>query len=390
MNPPALICPDLGRWRVWLEEPRDDQAAILQAHLATCAHCAELVSELRQNAALAAALIRPLVPESAPSAATIELARTRLNAARAGVHPIKERRRMTLAMPFGRWRAAVAGLAAALMLMAFLGTPFGRDATAQFLGQFRAERLEPVPLSTTQIQDLERAFEELDRLGTVAGIDDSTAGPQEVASIAEAERIAGFAVKRPDPATLPDGVAEPTRIGVLSAGTVRFTFDQAKANAYYRSIGRQNVTLPDRFDGVTVVVNTPPAVLLQYGGSDAPNAGLAGLGIMVGQAGAVTADVQGDVSLEEMREFLLSLPGLSPGTVRQVRSIQDWQNTLPLPIPTDQVNWERTTVAGGPGFALGEKTGLGSVFIWQRDGMIYGVGGLGGQEGIRDIADSLR
>jgi hypothetical protein len=390
VHQPAQSCPDLGRWRAWLDTARDGGGTDLDEHLGGCPHCADLVRDLRQNAALATALIRPLVPAGAPSPASIELARARFASVRAGAQR-EERRRMTMALPFQRWRAAVGGMAAALVLMAVLATPQGRSAAAQFLAQFRTERFEAVSLSTAQLDDLDKTFAELEQLGRVEGLEYLEDGPRQVSTVAEAEQIAGFAPKMPDPSSLPAGMsATPSAIMVLPAGTVRFTFDQAKAQEYYRATGRPAVQLPDRFDGASVVVRTPATVVLRYGGSAGIGTSPGGLGLLVGQAGALTAEVEGDVSIEEMREFLLGLPGLSPQTVRQLRAIEDWRNTLPIPIPMDEVNWRRTTVAGAPGLLLGDNSGLGSIVVWQKDGRIYGVGGGYSAREVQRVADSLR
>ena len=289
-----------------------------------------------------------------------------------------------------RWRVAIGGMAAALVLMAVLGTPQGRSATAQFLTQFRSERLEPLALSTAQLQDLEKTFAELEQLGTVSGVA-AIGEPRQVATIAEAEQISGLSVKTPDPTTLPAGTsATPSAVLVLPAGTARFTFDQAKARAHYAATGRPNVQLPDRFDGASLVVHTPATVVLQYGGSANPRAFPAGLGLLVGQAEALTIEVQGNVNLEEMRAFLLGLPGLSRETLRQIQAIDDWQNTLPIPIPADNVNWQRTTVAGASGLLLGDNGGLGSIVIWQKDGRLYGVGGVAPAREVQRVANGLR
>jgi hypothetical protein len=398
VHQPAQSCPDLGRWRAWLDEARDGEGADLDRHLETCPQCPELVRDLRENATLATALIRPLVPEGVPSAASIELARARFAAARAGA-PREEQRRMTT--PYGRvsnppqpffqrWRVAIGGIAAALVLMAVLGTPQGRSAAAQFLAQFRSERLEPVALSTSQLQDLDKTFAELEQLGTVDGLA-GMGEPRQVSTIAEAERVVGFSVKTPDPATLPAGTsATPSAVMVMPAGTVRFTFDQAKARAHYAATGRPNVQLPDRFDGSSLVVHTPATVVLQYGGSGNPGTFPAGLGLLVGQAEPLTVEVQGNVTLEELRTFLLGLPGLSPEMVRQLRAIDDWQNTLPIPIPVDDVNWQRTTVAGASGLLLGDNSGLGSIVIWQKDGHLYGVAGAAPAREVQRVANGLR
>ncbi|MGE3599185.1 MAG: hypothetical protein AB7N70_26925 [Dehalococcoidia bacterium] len=298
---------------------------------------------------------------------------------------------MTIALPFQRWRAVVGSMAVTLVLIAILASPQGRSAAAQFLGLFRSERFEAVPFSTAQLQDLEKTFAEIEQLGRVEGLDGLGDGPRQVSTVAEAAQIAGFSPKTPDPSSLPAGVsATPSAIMVRPAGTVRFTFDQAKAREHERATGQPGVQLPDRFDGASVVIHAPATVVLRYGGPAGMGMFPGGIGMLVGQAEALTIEVQGNVSLEEMRVFLLGLPGLSPQTVRQLRAIEDWQSTLPIPIPVDEVNWQRTTVAGASGLLLGDNSGLGSIVIWQKDGHLYGVGGGYSAQEVRSVADGLR
>lgn len=389
MNAPILTCPDIGAWRAWLDAESGAIAGDPETHLAACAACRGLLADLRRNAALTATLIRPLPPETLPSAPAVELARTRLHAARrSGSTPFELEPRIS---PFRRWRTAAAGIAAALLVVAIAATPGGRDAAAQFLAQFRPQRLEAVPLSTMQIENLEETFAYLEQIGTVEGLDALDGGPARVTSVAEAERIAGFPVKLPDPATLPAGYpAAPTEIRVIRPASVRFTFDQAKARAHYQATGQGNVSLPQRFDGAALALETPPVVLLQYAPAATRGSDESTMPLLIGQAGELTVTVEGSPTLPELREFLLSLPGLSPQTARQLRAIGDWETALPIPIPVDEVNWQRTTVAGGPGLQLGDNSGLGSVVIWQREGRIYGVGGAASMREVHRVADSIR
>src|SRR5438105_8737640 len=105
---------------------------------------------------------------------------------------------------------------------------------------------------------------------------------------------------------------------------------------------------------------------------------------MVGQAGQITAGVEGNVTLDELRDFLLGLPGLPADTVSQLRAVGDWRTTLPIPVPVDKVAWQPTTVGGASALMLSDRGGLGGGVLWQRDGHIYGVAGTVGQ------ADLLR
>src|SRR5207253_1156414 len=115
----------------------------------------------------------------------------------------------------------------------------------------------------------------------------------------------------------------------------------------------------DQFDGATLVLSLPAAALLEYRRGTEQ-------GLMIGQTSEITAGIDGKVSLDEMREFLLGLPGLSPDTVRQLRDIKDWRNTLPLPVPADKLDWKTIRIDRGDALLFQEKTGLGSAVIWLR------------------------
>ena len=166
---------------------------------------------------------------------------------------------------------------------------------------------------------------------------------------------------------------------------MRFTFDQAKAQAYVRATGRSDRVLPARFDGASLVIGVPSAVLLQY--QDASNLP----GLMVGQAGQLTATAEGGVTLDELREFLLTLPGLSPQTVRRLRAIDDWRSTLPLPVPASRTEWKETAIAGGQGVVLSDLDARAlSAAVWQRDGRVYGVAGPLTTKELLRVAESLQ
>jgi hypothetical protein len=141
--------------------------------------------------------------------------------------------------------------------------------------------------------------------------------------------------------------------------------------------------MPDKFDGATLVVSIPSAALLHYGGSSSKEA------LIVGQAGQLVVDVEGKVSLPEMRDFLLTLPGLSPSVVNQLKNISAWNQTLPVPVPVDQVNWQSTSFNGHQGLLLNDNSGIGSAAIWYEGGHMYGVAGSFKANELKRIAGSL-
>ena len=287
---------------------------------------------------------------------------------------------MPMTFAFQRWRLSLGGLAAALALTFLIGTPEGRVAAAEFLAQFRSQHLTIVTFDPNQAR--QTGLFRLEQLGTVTN--PRPPQPSPVANVQEAASKAGFSVLQPDPALLPPGASKTPTIRFSPSSQTRLTFDKQKARAYFDSLNRTDVSLPDSMNGATLVVSLPPVVVLDYAGSDGKPS------LMIGEAREIQVGVEGNASLDEVRSFLLSMPGLPDDLARQLRSIQDWRSTLPIPIPVDKITWQDTTVAGAPGYLLNDNTGLGSAVIWQRNGQILGVAGPMKATDLRKVAESLR
>lgn len=399
MTSQILTCPDNGRWRAWLDAEAEDATA-LEAHLTACAACDFAVADLREQAGFAATMVGGLPRGGVVSIRAAAEARERFarrGAAAAVITaapppPAAPASWRTFAGRFsrrsGRSPWFVGGLAAALLIGVMLALPSGRTAVAQLVGGFRGEKIAVVQLSTEQIQNIGETFSQLEQFGTVTGL--SAAGePREVDSAAEAGRIAGFTVRLPDTAKLPAGVERTPEIYVMPASEVRFTFDRQKALAYYRSTGRPAPDMPQRFDGATIVAKVPAVVGIAYSGTTQSSFGFA-VPFVVAQGGLLSIDVEGGMTIAELRDFLLRLPGLSPDTARVLRQIENWQTTLPLPVPAGMVEWQPATIAGVDGLAFVAPLNLGSAAIWIKDGSMYGAGGGVTLDQIRQVAGTLR
>jgi hypothetical protein len=386
MTSTTSACPEIGAWRAWLDH--EATALDLSDHLDDCPGCQELVADLRDGALTANSTLARLAPSSLPSNAEAAMALQRLKAhsGRAWPAPSGMPGREPVTMARGRtwsgWRLAGSGIAAALALSVVVAfTPEGRTAAAGFLAQFRSQQVAAIEVSPQTQSDIVRTMNALSNLGTLqtpAGL--GAARPETVArgaaaqartvSLAEAAQTVGFSLQTPDPALLrPLGIDQPPTVQVVPANQVRFTFDKAKAGAYFKSTGHPEVNLPDKFDGATLIVSIPSAALLQYGNSNAREA------LVVGEAGELVVDVQGKVSLDELRDFLLGLPGLPESTVSQLRQIKNWNDTLPIPVPIDRVNWQQTDFNGNQGLLLNDNSGVGSAAIWHAGGHLYGLAG---------------
>jgi hypothetical protein len=433
-------CPEPGRLRAWLDrDAASADLAVLQSdglavppkeiwpdetvteHLADCAACQTKVGQLRADARVATVALGTMAGPP-PSTAATELALLRLRgqlaneaaseptpnvAASEQAIPVDATDRpvtpipthvsaagavrqtpptpirspqMSIPLLWQRWRLAFAGLAAAVALIITLATPEGQAAAAGFLAQFRSQRLAIVTIDPNQTR--QTGLFRLEQLGTVQNRQPPR--PTELASIQEAASKAGFPVLQPDPSTLPAGVARTPKIRFSPTSETRLTFDRQKTRAYFDGLNRKDLALPDKLHNATLVVTLPPIVMLEYAGAENRP------GLMIGQAKEVQVRVEGGAALEEVRAFLLNLPGLPPDLVRQLGAMQDWTNTLPIPVPVDKVTWQETTIAGAQAYILNDNTGLGSGVIWQRDGRIQGVAGPMKATDLRKVAESLR
>jgi hypothetical protein len=278
---------------------------------------------------------------------------------------------MFVTRTFAQRRVTLVALAGALVLCAFLAMPQGRAFASTLLLLFRGQTVQPFATSHTNLVNAYQTLEELEKLGSLQGAPPTTLNP--AASLAAAASMAGFTPAQP--ATLPTGFAQaPTSIKALSPSTATLTLHKTTADAYFKSIGSTQ-TLPSLYDGEQIVVSFPGVTLLEYSRTG-------GGSVYVGQAGQLLVQVSGNASADQVRQYLLTLPGLSPATATALQDISNWQYTIPLGVPTDRAGFSSTTVAGaygGRGAIINDNTGLFSAVMWQRtDGSLtLGVGGKG-------------
>jgi len=405
-----MPCPDLGALRASIDDA-PGAAPALHDHVRACPSCSGALAELQHNAELAAPAIALTAPaDLPPGAAEAALARFEQRRARlanaqtvaagatatltatpapatADPDPLAARRRGRRPRLGTRARGAAAALIAAVVLTGLVATPGGRAAAASFLAQFRSQRFEVLSLDPTQATQFEEVIGELVDTGVFTGAafgGNVYGDPRVAADRDQASRMAGFAVPAVDPSVLPRGVGRtPERIMVIPARETAITFDRDHALDYLRDNGRPDARLPERFDGTRLVVQLPAVVIQQFAGRDG------GPALLVGKAGMLGLDTEGGASLEELREVVLDLPGLPEGTVAQLRAIGDWRNTLPLPVPTDEVSWRATQVEGADAISFADPSGRLHALLWQRYGYIWGVAGVVGSGEARDVANSL-
>src|SRR5712691_7326399 len=239
------------------------------------------------------------------------LARFQARVQTEGIAPVAPARRRRVTSRWLRGLAAAAGVVIVASALALSGVA---DSILQI---FEPKSVVAVPLTLGDLTDLNQACAGLNLQECMGayGTFVWTAPPQpkEVQSRGQASAEAGFAALAP--ASLPSGVTGNPRYGVINRSTATFTFS---ADSTRLAAARQNRTappLPANIDGSKLFITGGPAVVQIWG---APAGATGGTGaypdvptLVVGQAKAPTISSDG-VTVDELRSYLLSQPGISP------------------------------------------------------------------------------
>lgn len=277
-------------------------------------------------------------------------------------------------------RPVMGGLAAAAVIVALVVTA----AAPAVLSFFQPKSIQPVPVSVADLQSLSG----LSAYGTFAWTKEPT--PQIVTSAAEAATVSRLHV--PVVGTRPSGVSATVTYAAMPQAVGVFTFDAAKAAAAAAQAGKPLPKMPSGMDGSTLTVTVGPAVIEVFGNlktgaaSDPTQLSLPQLVVGESTAPVVTSS---QVTTQELENYLLSQPGVSPELAAAIRAIRDPSTTLPIPIPIEFATTTNVQVQDVNGVALGDNTGLGAAVIWIKSGVVYGVAGTLKQNAILDVANHL-
>ena len=207
--------------------------------------------------------------------------------------------------------------------------------------------------------------------------------PQLVGDPSTAQAQSGLPVLLP--ATLPSGVSGPVSYAVVSQATGSLTFDSARLQASAARNGVRVNRMPSSIDGSTLVVNAGPA-LIEAWGLGATSTQFSMPTLVIAQTRVPTVDSTG-ASYTQLEDYLLSQPGVPPDFAAQIRAIKDPSTTLPIPIPKGFATTENVTANGVHGVLI--KAVLGAGVVWEKNGVIYAVGGQLTPDQVLAIATSL-
>jgi hypothetical protein len=415
-----------GTLRRMQDEPLSTSGAE-KDHYASCATCRERAMAIATEAELAAMVLALPEPEVETQAAL-----NRLRRAAAGQQAFRPGLWTSLKGLFvsGSNRSVRPAAALALVLTAMV-TLVVTGVADNFVKVFEPQQFQAVQVRPESL----RGLPDLSQFGDMTF--SSTPTFTTVADAAAAHDKTGLAVIAPDGSSLPSRVGGGRSYVVMSPMRATFTFSAAKAQAWATAHGKSLPAMSPGLDGSTLTVDAGPAVILVYGGStDAINraVGVGGAtkhpvppqGEPGSAAGAApttdgtapttdgtaptTAGAYDPTSLQlpdlavvemksprvnssgasvqQIEDYLLSLPGFPQDLAAQIRAIGDPTTTLPVPVPTGQQS-HQVDVQGVRGLFVGDSTGLGSGMIWSKGGVLYATVGTLTESELAGVARSL-
>ncbi len=333
-------------WRKFVEKDSElDVAtrATATAHLGECAACQKIETALRARVELVDSVLSDTAGQ--PQAAWSRFERERLTPTRA--------------RPLSINNSLAAVVIGAVVLIGGMATAPGQSLANDMLDLFRAETLAAVRIDPDAIRHFDPS-----EMGDIE-IDEPSG--RQVESLAEAAKMTGLDIRLPSE---PRSGLKLAGIHASTAGEARLTLDAERLKTFLGEEGAADIALSPLIDGSTITALIPPTVMVEYVDDQSANATPV---LLMGQAAAPEISGPVGIDLDSLRDDLLKMPLFSRELSEQLADISDWQRTLPIPYPAEDVAATELTVKPD-GDGLYFKADDGSrVLIWTADDQVFGI-----------------
>lgn len=343
-------------------------------HLMRCPDCQGRMEEMSRRMKQVQANLAPLSPTADERPRSPSVAYRRFS----GRTRRPERQKETITHMLKRKPVWAALTIVVALTLVFTITP-ARAWASSFLSMFRIQRVQVFTFDPAAMDSARGRMEASEEAMKQVFQDDLEITEHgdiiEVGSVEEAAEKAGFTPRVPTALTDPRFAVKPGMNAVL-------TIDQPKLQALMDSLG-VDVQLPESVNGQVVTVDVPDAVAISgcAEGEDCPS---------LIQLPSPTVNAPDEFDVPRMGEAMFQFLGLSPMEARQLSQRIDWTSTLVLPIPQDEtVRLEDVQVDGVTGNLIQGKDDTGSMLIWVKDGILYGLRVPGTPEEALSLAATL-
>ncbi len=267
-------------------------------------------------------------------------------------------------------------------------TPLGGFAR-QLLTIFQAKDVAPIAVTSID-QEQMRLMPHANDFGSIHVY--RKRGAVNVASVQQAQSMIGFAPRMIT--HVPDGLQSQAHYRVIPLADSSFRFSAAKAAAFEKRFHRHLPPMPAGLDGTTIHAIVGPGLVTVFGSlpqqsKDEKDGPALKNALVFAQVKAPKMTSNG-ASVADVENYLLALPNVPADLAVQIRALSDPSQTLPIPVQINKETATKVQVDGVQGLAVGDQTGLGAGVIWQKNGMLYMLGGPMTESAILALANDLK
>lgn len=362
------------------EELPEEQAEQVRGHLTSCTACRNRLEEMSALARRVQARIQGLVDDQTGQKANAQAAYRQFSTSNRMNLPKKE----TLTTMFTRRPVWTALTIIALLAVVFTLTP-ARAWAGDFLGLFRVEKVQVISFNPDAMEDMPTRMEEnkmaFERIFQEDMAYTEHQVPETVASVEEAAGVIGFTPRLP--ADLSDA-----ELRIQPGFNAVFTIDQPKLQELIDAMGA-DFTLPEETDGQVVTIDVPDALEARADCSKDPDVVYQCLSLI--QLHSPVVNAPDGMPVEKMAEAMFNFMGMSEDEAREMSQRIDWATTMVIPVPSNG-NFEvkDVNIDGVTGSLILEPLRNGFMMVWVKDGVLYGLSGMGSEAEALSIAVSMQ
>lgn len=246
-----------------------------------------------------------------------------------------------------RRRRYLSGVVAGAAVLAAL--PWPRAVAQELWERFTADRVEVVSVGSGDAAE---------RLATTFAMTPQEYHEEAVGDLAEASRLSGFAVRLP-PADITGGVPE---LSIIRSYTLTTRpLDVAEIRSALEAANVVDATVPDDWQGTTLVANGGPAVVARYDGLE------------ITQAPPLVMAAPARVKFGQFMELAFRVFGRSAAEAKTLGETFQANPALVLHFPEQAPVRDLTLADGSRGIFVGEPDGSdgGICFFWTSGDRIF-------------------
>ncbi len=298
-----------------------------------------------------------------------------------------------------KYRLAWALVGLVALAAVSLTFPPVRAAAEGLLAQFRVSKVSVVSIDPTRLNELSGNTQLSKQISQLLSdsitVTKKPGDPRPAANVAEASKLAGFAVR------LPTNRSDAPQLSVQDGAAFQLVVNRVRAQAMLNDAGASNLKLPASIDGALIKVNIPAAIAAGYGqcpklmkdaleSNDSAARTMRDC-IVLTEMPSPIVDAPPDLPLAQLAELGLQFTGMTKEQARAYAQTVDWASTLVIPLPRNATQYKQVSVDGVNGYLIEHAVDHSQyALVWVKNGIIYAIGGFGDATNALAMANSLK